>query len=235
MLDYGQTRSVGAITCDSEPSGMACTDSSTGHYFRRSRVLPARVMTPPPDSVTAGKGNATVFGNLRLRRRATISLAVGAVLVVAAVVSVSGVVGHRSSRTTTTHPSRSVSYSSQVVLPFANLVNPNGVAVDTGGNLYVVDFGGNRVWELAVGASAPTVLPFTDLTKPQGVAMDTAGNLYVTDGKGNRVLKLAAGASTPTMLPFTGLNHPGDVAVDTAGNVYVADEGNNRVLKLAAA
>lgn len=36
-LDFGQTRSVGAITCDSEPSGMTCTDSSTGHFFRVSR------------------------------------------------------------------------------------------------------------------------------------------------------------------------------------------------------
>jgi hypothetical protein len=36
-LDYGQTRSVGAITCDSEPAGIACTDSSTGHFFRISR------------------------------------------------------------------------------------------------------------------------------------------------------------------------------------------------------
>jgi hypothetical protein len=36
-LDYGQTRSVGAITCDSEPSGVTCTDASTGHFFRVSR------------------------------------------------------------------------------------------------------------------------------------------------------------------------------------------------------
>ncbi len=36
-LPYGQTRSAGPITCDSEPSGMACTDASTGHYFRISR------------------------------------------------------------------------------------------------------------------------------------------------------------------------------------------------------
>jgi hypothetical protein len=35
-LDYGQTRSTGAITCDSEPSGVTCTDSSTGHFFRVS-------------------------------------------------------------------------------------------------------------------------------------------------------------------------------------------------------
>ena len=36
-LDFGQTKSVGTLSCDSEPSGMKCTDSSTGHYFRVSR------------------------------------------------------------------------------------------------------------------------------------------------------------------------------------------------------
>jgi hypothetical protein len=36
-LNYGQTNSTGAITCESQPSGMKCTDSSTGHYFRVAR------------------------------------------------------------------------------------------------------------------------------------------------------------------------------------------------------
>jgi hypothetical protein len=36
-LGYGQTRTLGTITCDSEYTGMTCTDSSTGHYFRVSR------------------------------------------------------------------------------------------------------------------------------------------------------------------------------------------------------
>jgi hypothetical protein len=36
-LDYGQTRSSGPITCDSEPSAMTCTNTSTGHFFRVSR------------------------------------------------------------------------------------------------------------------------------------------------------------------------------------------------------
>jgi hypothetical protein len=35
-LDYGQTRSINAITCDSEPDGITCTDSGTGHFFRLS-------------------------------------------------------------------------------------------------------------------------------------------------------------------------------------------------------
>ncbi len=36
-LGYGQTVSAGTITCSSDPSGVKCTDSSTGHYFRVAR------------------------------------------------------------------------------------------------------------------------------------------------------------------------------------------------------
>jgi hypothetical protein len=36
-LDYGQTKSAGTFTCASDPSGVKCTDSSSGHYFRVSR------------------------------------------------------------------------------------------------------------------------------------------------------------------------------------------------------
>ena len=36
-LDYGQTRSFGSLTCGSEPAGMTCSDTSTGHFFRVSR------------------------------------------------------------------------------------------------------------------------------------------------------------------------------------------------------
>ncbi len=36
-LDYGQTKSAGTLSCNSEFEGMKCTDSSTGHFFRVSR------------------------------------------------------------------------------------------------------------------------------------------------------------------------------------------------------
>ena len=36
-LAYGQARSFGSITCESQPAGVTCTDSATGHYFRVSR------------------------------------------------------------------------------------------------------------------------------------------------------------------------------------------------------
>jgi len=36
ILFYGQTRTVGDITCGSEPSGVTCTDASTGRFFSMS-------------------------------------------------------------------------------------------------------------------------------------------------------------------------------------------------------
>jgi hypothetical protein len=36
-LDYGQRHTVGTITCESAPSGVTCTDTNTGHFFRVSR------------------------------------------------------------------------------------------------------------------------------------------------------------------------------------------------------
>jgi len=36
-LAYGQSHSVGSITCDSQPAGVTCTDADTGHFFRISR------------------------------------------------------------------------------------------------------------------------------------------------------------------------------------------------------
>jgi hypothetical protein len=36
-LDYGETLANGSITCKSEPAGISCTDSGTGHFFRIAR------------------------------------------------------------------------------------------------------------------------------------------------------------------------------------------------------
>jgi hypothetical protein len=36
-LQYGETRSVASLTCQSEPASITCTDSGTGHFFRISR------------------------------------------------------------------------------------------------------------------------------------------------------------------------------------------------------
>ena len=72
-----------------------------------------------------------------------------------------------------------------------NINNPNGVAVDTAGNVYVSDSTGNAVWEApAVSTSAPFILSFTGLNAPAGLALDANGNLYVADSGNKQVLRM---------------------------------------------
>ncbi|MGB7112446.1 MAG: serine/threonine-protein kinase PknD, partial [Mycobacterium sp.] len=121
----------------------------------------------------------------------------------------------------------------RTVLPFNGLYQPQGLAVDTNGTVYVADFN-NRVVKLDAGSNNQSVLPFTGLNYPEGVAVDDQGSVYVADRGNDRVLKLDAGSNTPTVMRFTGLNDPDGVAVGSDGSVYVTDTDNHRVLKLPA-
>jgi len=124
--------------------------------------------------------------------------------------------------------------NSPAVSPLINL-KPNGLAVDSVGNVYFAAHG--TVWRLAPASDTPSILPFSKLNPsetPSGLAVDRVGNVYVADWVNNQILKLPAGSGTDTVLPFTGLSIPGGVAVDLAGNLYVLDKGHGRLLKLAA-
>jgi uncharacterized RDD family membrane protein YckC len=129
------------------------------------------------------------------------------------------------------------SQSRQIVLPFAGLNTPDGVAVDRVGNVYLADFRNARMLKLAAGANTQIELPFTGLTGYSTVlAVDAVGNVYAGDyyqqPNVSRVLKLPPGAGTATEMFTDGPSMLGGMAVDTAGNVYVSDD-SNRVLKLA--
>jgi uncharacterized protein (TIGR03437 family) len=119
----------------------------------------------------------------------------------------------------------------------ARLNQPWGVAVDFAGNLFIADYGNNRIRKVSNGVIATAI--YWDY--PQGVAVDAAGNLFIADNYG-RISKLSNGVITTVagtgMQGFSGdngpatgaqLSGPTGVAVDAAGNVYVADFGNNRI------
>ncbi|MEI7027535.1 fibronectin type III domain-containing protein [Paenibacillus sp. y28] len=131
--------------------------------------------------------------------------------------------------------------------------NPNDVAVDAGGNVYVVDRFNHRIQKLTAATGIWTEWKkngggqgsgLGEFDYPGGVAVDHDGNMYVADTNNNRIQKLdaatgewndwkkAGGGSGSGLGEF---RQPASVEVDSDGNVYVADTGNNRIQKLDAA
>jgi streptogramin lyase len=123
----------------------------------------------------------------------------------------------------------------EITVPSSTLSSPYGVAVDGSGNVYISDFGNNRVLKetLSAGSYTETTVPSSTLNYPEVIAVDGAGNIYIADTNNNRILKetLSAGTYTEATVPTSALSYPEAVAVDGAGNIYIADTNNNRILE----
>src|SRR5207244_2427216 len=81
----------------------------------------------------------------------------------------------------------------------SGLSGPKGVAVDSGGTVYVADTGNNALKSYA--GSTLTTLIASGLSGPQGLVVDGSGNLYVADTGNNAVKKAAQLAPTATPVP----------------------------------
>ena len=112
---------------------------------------------------------------------------------------------------------------------------PEGVAVNASGEVYVADASNNRIQKfdnvgnflLEWGGTGSGNGQFQ---RPTGVAVDAAGNVYVAENTGDRVQKFD-GNGNYILQWASGFNRLSDVAVDGAGNVYVTDEEDNKVYK----
>jgi DNA-binding beta-propeller fold protein YncE len=120
--------------------------------------------------------------------------------------------------------------------------NPNGIALDAKGNVYVTDSENQRIQKLS-----PTGQPLASwgtagtgpgqFRIPHGIAVDSTGNMYVTDRVLNRIQKLSPTGQVLAVwskqhYDFSG-NTPFGIALDPRGNVYVADHEHSRILKLS--
>jgi sugar lactone lactonase YvrE len=136
---------------------------------------------------------------------------------------------------------------------------PSGIAMDKTGNLYIADFGNERI--RTITASISTVAGngtagfsgdggaaiIAELHGDNAVAVDGAGNMYIADYYNNRIRKVTASTGVISTVVGNGtagfsgdggaatsaeINGPGDVAVDSAGNIYISDLNNNRIRKV---
>ena len=111
----------------------------------------------------------------------------------------------------------------------SGLNNPQGVAADGTGNVYIADTGNNAIKVWSPTNNTVTTLVSSGLNGPEGAAVDALGNVYIADTTNNAIKECFAGSHSVTTLVSSGLNHPVAVAVDSVGNVYFADLGNEAV------
>jgi RHS repeat-associated protein len=102
----------------------------------------------------------------------------------------------------------------------ALLHGPAGVTLDPAGNLYIADYGNNRVQEVAAvtGTQRGTSMTKNDIYTIAGSATGTSG--LTGDG----------GPAASALL-----DAPSAVAADSSGNLYIADGANNRTQEIAVA
>lgn len=134
---------------------------------------------------------------------------------------------------------------------------PQGIAIDSSGNLYIADTGNNtirtiniltgEVTTLAGSAGTSGFLDGTGTTAtfngPTGIAIDSDGNLYVTDTGNHEIRKITnPGAAVTTVAgnptnstpadgsPTTAaFSSPVGITIDASGNVYIIDSGSNLI------
>jgi sugar lactone lactonase YvrE len=143
----------------------------------------------------------------------------------------------------------------------AELSNPFGIALDAVGNLFIADYGNQRIREVdhATGSISTVAgngangfsgdggaAVNAELNGPHDIAADAAGNLFIDDRGNNRIREvdhatgmistLAGGAAG-----FAGdggpaanaqFNMPQGVALDASGDLLIADGGNNSIREI---
>ncbi|MGF6352999.1 sugar lactone lactonase YvrE, partial [Paenibacillus sp. 4624] len=140
------------------------------------------------------------------------------------------------------------------------LKNPYGVAVDGSGNVYIADYGNQRIRKVDPTGEISTLAgngisgysgdggaaTLAQLNSPTGVAVDSSGNVYIADSGNNGIRKVDKEGKISTFAGTGTAGYSGDggaatsakfffpigVTVDSSGNVYIADYGNQRIRKV---
>ena len=145
----------------------------------------------------------------------------------------------------------------------ASLGSPTGLAFDSSGNLYIVDWASSNVRKVDTNGIITTVAgdggqggfsgdggPATKalLTNPTGIAVDKSGNLYIADRGNQRIRMVTASSGTISTIAGSstiGLSGDGGpaakatftlptgIAIDATGNLYIADENNRAIRRIS--
>lgn len=98
---------------------------------------------------------------------------------------------------------------------------PGAVAVDSSGNVFVLDPVRDTVLKFTNTGTFVTEAQGLGLSEPSGITVDATGNVYVADAGNDDVIKLSNSLTSPTT--FTSGSQFVSVAAGTAGGMYALD------------
>jgi sugar lactone lactonase YvrE/uncharacterized protein YjdB len=142
----------------------------------------------------------------------------------------------------------------------AKLNQPNGVAVDATGNIYIAEMSGARIRKINTSGIISTLAgsgingstgdggPATAalVNRPTNLVLDGAGNIYFADWGNNKIRMINTAGQISTIAGMAGgagyngdgiatthkLSAPYSVSLDALGNLYISDENNHILRKL---
>ena len=150
--------------------------------------------------------------------------------------------------------------SDDVPATLSEINNPQAIATDAFGNIYVADTNNHRIRMITPGGTISTIAgtgraalsgdggpaKAASVNNPKGIAVDSDGNVYISDTNNFRIRVITRDGNIQTIAGRGGSGSDGDggpalqarfafptgIAVDAAKNLYVSDNQNNRVRKL---
>jgi len=143
----------------------------------------------------------------------------------------------------------------------ARFNQPQGVGVDSAGNVYVADSGNHTLRKVTAAGVVTTLAGLAGnsgsmdglaslarFNNPWGAAVDSAGNVCVADTGNNTIRNVTPWGLVTTLAGLAGspgstdglgglarFNQPSGLALDKAGTLYVADTWNHTIRKVTPA